>query len=145
MDLFVEHRQAKVCVAVVIIEVRDYDNLLPLRPQINLLDATEAPHECLQRPLCEANAELSTRFGVAGRMVGSLLSNVMSKAFSGDHNPKFHLGLQASSAGRNGHECAKKFPKCSRGHKYSKEANDSRQEGLNSGLQDTRPMDNLVL
>lgn len=129
------------------IEFRDYDNFLPLRRQIDLLDATEAPHECLQRPLCEANAELSTRYGVAGRMVGSLLSNVMSKAFSGDHNPKFHLGLQASSAGRNGHECSTKFPKCSRGHKYSKEANESRQEGLNSGLhsqQETKPMDNLV-
>lgn len=121
--------------------------LFTLRPQIDLLDASEAPHECLQRPLCEANAELSSRFGVAGRVVGSLLSNVVSKAFSGDHVPKFHLGLQASSAGRNGHECSTKFPKCSRGHKYSKEANESHQESLNAALhsqKESRPLDNFV-
>lgn len=119
----------------------------PLRPQIDLLDATEAPQECLQRPLCEANAKLSTRFGVAGRMVGTLLSNVVSKAFSGDHAPKFHLGLQASSAGRNGHDCSVKFRKCSQGHKYSKEANESRPEGPSESLHSQKksiPVDNFV-
>ncbi|MPC98270.1 hypothetical protein E2C01_093632 [Portunus trituberculatus] len=109
--------------------------------QIDLLDATEGPHECLQRPLCEANAELSTRFGVAGRVVGSLLSNVVSKAFSGDHNPKFHLGLQAASAGRSGHDCSTKFKKCSPGHKYSQEANTNASRQQESG---SRPLDNIL-
>lgn len=131
----------------------DYGNLFkegvsfPWWSQIDLLDAAEAPNECLQRPLCEANAELSSRFGVAGRVVGSLLSNVVSKAFSGDHVPKFHLGLQASSAGRNGHDCSARFQKCSRGHKYSKEANESRQENLDADLHsqpESRPLDNFV-
>lgn len=93
----------------------------------------------MQRPLCEANAELSSRFGVAGRMVGSLLSNVVSKAFSGDHVPKFHLGLQASSAGRNGHECSSKFRKCFRGSKYSADVNESHQDQKKS-----KPLDNFV-
>ena len=80
-------------------------------------------------------------------MVGSLLSNVVSKAFSGDHTPKFHLGLQASSAGRSGHDCSTKFRKCSRGHKYSQEANVSHHEDPESALrgqQDSRPLDNFL-
>ncbi|KAG0725022.1 hypothetical protein GWK47_039428 [Chionoecetes opilio] len=118
--------------------------VLPL--MIDLLDAAEAPHECLQRPLCEANAELSTRFGVAGRMVGSLLSNVVSKAFSGDHLPKFHLGLQASSAGRSGHDCSATFRKCSLGHQYSQEANESHRRDQATPQQDQHqgPLHNFL-
>lgn len=85
------------------------------------MEATEAPH-CLQRPLCDANAQLSLRYGVVGRMVASLLSNVMGKAFSGDDNKRFHLALEAAAAGRSDHTCAR-FPSCSKAHKYSRDVN----------------------
>lgn len=85
------------------------------------MEATEAPH-CFQRPLCEANAQLSLRYGVVGRLVASLLSNVMGKAFSWDDNRRFHLALEAAAAGRSEHTCAK-FPRCSKAHKYSRDVN----------------------
>ncbi|KAG7170799.1 hypothetical protein Hamer_G021177 [Homarus americanus] len=96
--------------------------VLPL--MVDLMEGSEAPH-CLQKPLCEANAELSLRYGVVGRVVASLLSNVVSKAFTGDHIPNFHLALEAASAGRSGHQCSLRFPKCSPKHRYSQEANTS--------------------
>ncbi|XP_042870307.1 uncharacterized protein LOC122252100 isoform X1 [Penaeus japonicus] len=95
--------------------------ILPL--MVDLLEATEAPH-CLQRPLCDANAELSLKYGVVGRMVASLVSNVMGKAFSWDDNKRFHMALEAASAGRGEHTCAK-FPRCTKGHKYSQDVNSS--------------------
>ncbi|XP_063586358.1 uncharacterized protein LOC134763741 [Penaeus indicus] len=106
--------------------------VLPL--MVDLLEATEAPH-CLQRPLCDANAQLSLKYGVVGRMVASLLSNVMGKAFSWDDNKRFHLALEAAAAGRSEHTCAR-FPTCSKAHKYSKDANsgnDTQEHGEDAG------------
>ncbi|XP_071536885.1 uncharacterized protein [Panulirus ornatus] len=87
--------------------------VLPL--MVELVDGAGAAH-CLQRPLCEANAELTVRYGVVGRVVASLLSNVVSKAFSGDDLHHFHQALEASSAGRAGLQCSDRFPRCSAGH-----------------------------
>ncbi|XP_047470546.1 uncharacterized protein LOC125026283 [Penaeus chinensis] len=108
--------------------------VLPL--MVDLMEATEAPH-CLQRPLCDANAQLSLNYGVVGRMVASLLSNVMGKAFSWDDNKRFHLALEAAAVGRSEHTCAK-FPSCSKAHKYSKDVNsgggnDTQERGEDAG------------
>lgn len=98
------------------------------------MEATEAPH-CLQRPLCDANAQLSLRYGVVGRMVASLLSNVMGKAFSGDDNKRFHLALEAAAAGRSDHTCAR-FPRCSKAHKYSRDVNGGGGNGTEDHAKD---------
>lgn len=105
------------------------------------MEAAEAPH-CLQRPICDANSELSLKYGVVGRVVGSLLSNVVSKAFSWNDNKRFHLALEAASAGRNTHECATKFPRCSPLHKYTQDANEvTRDNDTNSHMADTEDID----
>ncbi|XP_064082075.1 uncharacterized protein LOC135198448 isoform X5 [Macrobrachium nipponense] len=83
--------------------------VLPL--MVDLMEAQEAPH-CLQRPLCEANLKLASNHGIVGKVVASLLSNVVSKAFSGDDTHKFHLALQAASAGRSGGNCSSLFRSC---------------------------------
>ncbi|KAK4307230.1 hypothetical protein Pmani_020986 [Petrolisthes manimaculis] len=82
---------------------------------------------------------MSVRFGTVGRVVASLASNVVSKAFTHDHHGRFHAALSAASAGRRtdeegGQECRVLYPKCSpqtsfKKRRYSHEANASPMEG----------------
>ncbi|KAK7067214.1 hypothetical protein SK128_019124 [Halocaridina rubra] len=96
--------------------------VLPL--MVELLDASESPH-CFQRPLCESNFQLTNQYGVVGKVVASLLSNVVSKAFTGDDTKKFHLALEASSVGRSSGNCSKKYPSC---HSISKQQAHQKEE-----------------
>lgn len=56
----------------------------------------------LQRPVCDANASLSGRYGSLGRVMGALSSNLVVGAFVG-LNPRLHyLTLEAGKWGRLG-------------------------------------------
>lgn len=63
-----------------------------------------------------------------GKVVASLVSNVVGKAFTHDHHTRFHEALSAASAGRSGHNCAARFRKCSPGFRYTQEANTSHMD-----------------
>ncbi|XP_069980241.1 uncharacterized protein [Penaeus vannamei] len=85
----------------------------------NLSEASrEAPPEdsCIQRPLCEANAALTHRYGALGRVVGAFVSNVAARALVGSDPPRYQLALEASQRGRASREgaepafCAAQFP-----------------------------------
>ncbi|XP_069937019.1 uncharacterized protein, partial [Cherax quadricarinatus] len=83
--------------------------VLPL--MVDLMEASEVP-SCMERPLCEANKALSIRHGVVGRVLASLISNVVGKAFTGDDHSKFRQVLEAASDGRSRHDCTVRSPGC---------------------------------
>ncbi|KAF2365816.1 hypothetical protein FHG87_003436, partial [Trinorchestia longiramus] len=57
--------------------------LLPLLSSLSESTDEQRAPPCLAAPLCSANVELVHRFGEMGRILGSLLSNVLAKAFTG--------------------------------------------------------------
>ena len=62
--------------------------------------------------MCEANALLKKRYGTVGQVVATLLSNVLSKAFSGAQDHQFHLAQRAAYVGRNEEDSCHVFPNC---------------------------------
>ncbi|XP_018017039.1 uncharacterized protein LOC108673689 isoform X2 [Hyalella azteca] len=72
--------------------------LLPL--MVKLSDAQHP--RCVRRPLCEANLHLSQTYGPVGRVVGSLVSNIAAKTFSGARAAHFDEAIEAAATGRSG-------------------------------------------
>ncbi|CAL4165538.1 unnamed protein product [Meganyctiphanes norvegica] len=115
--------------------------MIPL--MVELVEASEAP-ECLQRPLCRVNADLVMEYGVVGRVVASLFSNVMAKAFTGDHLRHFHLALDAAKLGREGGDCGA-YPACTgAAHKYDQKLNENHEhDNMTEETQNTDILDGL--
>ncbi|KAK8406159.1 hypothetical protein O3P69_007111 [Scylla paramamosain] len=75
--------------------------LVPLLNELSTAAQTEdTPESCLARPLCQANAELSRRYGGFGRVLAALLSNVATRAILPDNPTRRYHALHASRWGR---------------------------------------------
>ncbi|KAG0725020.1 hypothetical protein GWK47_039426 [Chionoecetes opilio] len=75
--------------------------VLPLLNEVSAAASnTTTPTSCLARPLCQANAELSRRYGATGRVLAALISNVATRAFLPDSPARRHHALHASRWGR---------------------------------------------
>ncbi|XP_042870315.1 uncharacterized protein LOC122252100 isoform X2 [Penaeus japonicus] len=85
----------------------------------NLSEASQEDRQeedaCVQRPMCEANAALSDRYGALGRVLGAFVSNVVARAFVGSNPSRYQLALEASKRGRTEGYCDVEFPCLSRG------------------------------
>ncbi|ROT70816.1 hypothetical protein C7M84_010882 [Penaeus vannamei] len=91
--------------------------IVPLLRNLSEASREAQPEDsCIQRPLCEANAALTHRYGALGRVVGAFVSNVAARALVGSDPPRYQLALEASQRGRASREgaedafCAAQFP-----------------------------------
>ncbi|XP_047735623.1 uncharacterized protein LOC125177616 [Hyalella azteca] len=86
--------------------------LLPLITSLSESSDGQHPTPCLSAPLCDANAALVRRFGEVGRIIGSLLSNVLAKAFTGGRVLAMQKVQEASRKGRQLLSCDNYFTRC---------------------------------
>ncbi|XP_076032929.1 uncharacterized protein LOC143020391 isoform X2 [Oratosquilla oratoria] len=103
---------------------------------IDLLDAWDADHpeQCTDMILCEANNDLTTKFGSAGRILGALVSNVAATAFGGSDPRRFNDSLKAARLGRRDNfDCQAAFPRC-RSIKYSQNGHSRTDQSQNSSV-----------
>ncbi|CAL4138368.1 unnamed protein product, partial [Meganyctiphanes norvegica] len=93
-----------------------YDNLpnilVPLLENFWKFDVSEEGLQCMQHNFCTANYDLADNYGKAGRVFGTLLSNVVSRAVSEGSNSQLQAMLLAAKTGRRGENCASKFSNC---------------------------------
>ncbi|KAK7067217.1 hypothetical protein SK128_019127 [Halocaridina rubra] len=87
-----------------------------LRPALEgwreMSNTTEYPDHCFQHNVCQTNYVLSRDYGVAGRIVATLFSNVVSHAFFGEESNRIGTTFDAARAGRRKEDCEQAFPKC---------------------------------
>ena len=99
---------------------------------MELLEASSWAPGCLQRPLCDANLELTRQYGAVGRVAAALLSNVAAKAFSQDDHRRFHMALKAAEHGRSAPSCDA-FRACSSSFTHTPNASTSAAEDRPEG------------
>ncbi|XP_071536888.1 uncharacterized protein [Panulirus ornatus] len=86
--------------------------LVPLLEGWWELSGQGRPRQCLQQSVCQANWVLARDYGVAGRVLATLLSNVGSRAFPGEEDDLTEEALVAARTGRRGQVCEAAFPAC---------------------------------
>ncbi|XP_050711592.1 uncharacterized protein LOC126995758 [Eriocheir sinensis] len=85
-----------------------YDALPRLLPPL-LENWWDGDVDCVQTRICETNRALTLEYGVAGRVFGTLFSNVMSRVLPGETSAI----LEAAKEGRRSDQtCASAFPAC---------------------------------
>jgi len=75
-------------------------------------DISDEGLQCMQHNFCTANYDLADNYGKAGRVFGTLLSNVVSRAVSSGSNNHLQSMLAAAKTGRRGEDCSDKFSNC---------------------------------
>ena len=58
------------------------------------------------KPLCEFNLDLSESYGVAGRIIATLVSNIASQVYT-DARVEFYDAAQSAAAAGRGGSCGK--------------------------------------
>ncbi|XP_066951873.1 uncharacterized protein [Macrobrachium rosenbergii] len=69
--------------------------------------------QCFQQSICQANFVLARDYGAAGRIIATLLSNVVSHAFRGsEEEGLLEATLRAARTGRRRSHCLHAYPGC---------------------------------
>lgn len=76
------------------------------------LSGEEHPKQCLQQSVCQANFVLARDYGVTGRIIATLFSNVVSHAFPGSEGEMLDAALSAAKSGRRRNVCEETYPDC---------------------------------
>jgi len=75
-------------------------------------DVSDEGLQCMQHNFCTANYDLADNYGKAGRVFGTLISNVVSRAVSSGSTSHLQSMLAAAKTGRRGEDCSNKFSTC---------------------------------
>jgi len=86
--------------------------ILPLLENTWKFDVSEEGLHCMQHNFCTANYDLADSYGKAGRIFGTLLSNVVSRVVSGGSEKQLKAMLAAAKTGRRREHCSLKFSNC---------------------------------